>query len=443
MRRTVTLTVVAFLLTTMAWAEHPVPQRYENWHHWRGPEANGTAPKADPPLNWDEKTNIRWKAELPGKGSATPIVWGDQVFVLTAIKTDRTVPPEKLPKADPNFKRKTTAPTNLYQFAVLAFDRNTGNLRWKQVCTEQVPHEGHHPTHSFAGGSPTTDGKFLYLSFGSRGTYCYDLQGNLQWKRDLGQMNTRLGWGEAVTPVVWGEHLLLNWDQEANSAVYCLNARTGETRWKKGRDEPTSWNTPLVVEYEGGTQVIVNGKNRVRGYKLENGDLLWECGGMTLNAIPSPVAAGGVVYCVSGYRGAAAVAVPLTARGDLTDSAKVSWRYAKGTPYVPSPLLLGNRLIFTQANTPILTSLDIQTGKPVLDRERLPNQKSFYASPVAAVGRIYLVDREGTTVVLKQGDKFEVLAVNRLNDGFDASPALVGKQMFLRGEKYLYCIEAK
>src|SRR5262249_1843899 len=157
-----------------------------NWPHWRGPEANGTAPRGDPPITWDAKTNIKWKAELPGRGSATPIVWGDQVFVVTAIKTDRTVSANDLPKVDPKFEKKTEAPPNYYQFVVLSFDRNTGKLRWKQTATEQVPHEGHHPTHSYAAGSPTTDGKFLYVSFGSRGIYCYDLDGKPRWQRDLG-----------------------------------------------------------------------------------------------------------------------------------------------------------------------------------------------------------------------------------------------------------------
>ena len=143
------------------------------------------------------KTNIKWKASLPGRGSATPIVWGDQVFVLTAIKTDRTVAGTDLPKTDPRFEKKTEAPTNFYQFVVLSFDRKTGRLRWKQIANEQVPHEGHHATHSYAAGSPTTDGKFLYVSFGSFGTYCYDLDGNLQWKRDLGRLNTRARLGRS------------------------------------------------------------------------------------------------------------------------------------------------------------------------------------------------------------------------------------------------------
>ncbi len=422
----------------------PGPARLDNWHHWRGPEANGTAPHSDPPVTWGSDKNIKWKAPLPGRGSATPIVWGDRVFVLTAVETVRTADPDKLPRADPRFEKKTAAPNRYYRFLVLCFDRDTGKLRWQRTATEQVPHEGHHPTHSYAAGSPTTDGRYLYVSFGSRGTYCYDLDGNLRWQRDLGRLNTRLGWGEAVTPVLHGDSLLLNGDQEADSALFCLDARTGVTKWKAPRDEKTSWNTPLVVEHKGRTQVIVNATNRIRAYDLQTGKEIWQCGGMTVNPIPSVVAADGVAYCMSGYRGAAACAVSLDAVGDVTDSDKVLWRYGRGTPYVPSPLLAGGQLYFTQANDTLLTALDIRTGRPVgnLDRRRLPGVTSFYASPVAAAGRIYLVDRAGTTLVLEQGDDLKVLARNRLDDPVDASPAAVGKQLFLRGEKYLYCIEA-
>jgi outer membrane protein assembly factor BamB len=424
-------------------AGDPGPARYDNWHQWRGPEANGTAPRADPPIRWDRKTNVKWSAPLPGRGSATPIVWGNQVFILTAIKTDRTVAGKELPRTDPRFEKKTEAPTNFYQFMVLSIDRKTGKLRWKQIANEQVPHEGHHPSHSYAAGSPTTDGKHLYVSFGSFGTYCYDLEGQLQWKRDLGRLNTRLGWGEAVTPVLHGDALLLNWDQEAGSALICLDARTGKTRWLAERDEKTSWNTPLVVDHKGRTQVIVNGTKRVRSHDLATGKIVWECGGMTVNAIPSVVASNGVVYCMSGYRGAACWALSLDARGDVTDSNTFLWRHDSGTPYVPSPLLLGDRLYFTQMNNAQLTILDAKTGDAILDRVRLPGQSSFYASPIAAAGRVYLVDRDGTTLVLKQGDKLDILATNRMEDPIDASPAAVDKQLFLRGEKNLYCIEAE
>ncbi len=434
--------LVGFAATPVE-AGNPGPAWLDNWHQWRGPEANGTAPRGNPPLTWDEKTNIKWKAALPGRGSTTPIVWGDRVFVLTAIKTDRTASTQALPLADPRFEKRTNAPIHFHQFVVLCLDRATGKVRWQRIATEQVPHEGHHPTHSYAAGSPTTDGKYLYVSFGSFGNYCYDLDGTLQWRRDLGRLTTRYGWGEAVTPVLHGDALLLNWDQEENSALYCLDARTGKTRWKAERDEKTSWNTPLVVEHKGRTQVLMNGTNRVRSYDLATGKELWRCGGMTVNAVPSPVAGAGVVYCMSGYRGAASCAVALDASGDVTDTGQVLWRHNRGTPYVPSPLLVNGRLWFTQANNALLTLLDAKTGKPLLDRERLPGQTSFYASPLAAAGRVYLVDRDGTTLVLRQSEKLEVLATNRLNDPMDASPACVGKQLFLRGERFLWCIEGR
>lgn len=414
--------------------------RLENWHHWRGPEANGVAPKANPPTTWDAKKHIQWKSPIPGRGSATPVVWDDQVFIVAAINTDRVAAPGDLPKVDPTLERKTTAPNTYYQFVVLSFDRHTGKLRWQRQAAEKVPHEGHQATHSYAAGSPTTDGKRLYVSFGSFGIYCYDLAGTLQWQRDFGRMITRLGWGEAVTPVIHGDKLLLNWDQEKNAALICLEASTGKTLWKTPRDEVTSWNTPLVVEHKGRTQVVVNGTNRARGYDLDTGKELWQCGPMTTNAIPSPVAADGVAYCMSGYGASTAFAVPLDSVGDVGSANRIAWRHTKGTPYVPSPLLLGDRLIFTQANSALLTILDRKTGKAMLDRERLPGQQSFYASPVAASGRIYLVDRSGTTLVLKQSDELEILATNQLNDIVDASPALVGRQLFLRGEAHLYCI---
>jgi outer membrane protein assembly factor BamB len=413
----------------------------DQWPHWRGPNANGTAPQANPPITWDTKTNIKWKAPLPGRGNATPIVWGNQVFVVTAVKTERLADPADLPKVDASLKVKTTPPNCYYQFVVLAFDRQTGKLRWKNTATEKIPHEGIQPTHSYAGGSPATDGRFLYVSFGSFGIFCYDLDGKLQWQRDLGRLHTRYGWGEAVTPVCHGDSLLLNWDQEKDSALICLDAKTGKTKWRTERDDKTSWNTPLVVAHKGQTQVIVNGTKRIRSYDLATGAELWQCGGMTINAIPSPVAANGIAYIMSGYTGAGAVAVPLDSRGDLGTDGKVAWRIHKGTPYVPSPLLAGDRLYFTQANTMFYTVLDLKTGRAIADRERLQGVDTFYASPIAAAGRIYLVDRTGTTLVLRQADRVEVLATNRLDDTIDASPAAVGRQLFLRSEKYLYCIQ--
>ncbi len=412
------------------------------WGHWRGPLACGVAPHGDPPTTWDEKTNVKWKAAVPGRGSSTPVVWGDRVFVATAVDTGRAAKPADLPKVPPELEKKTKAPSTYHQFLLICYDRKTGKELWRQIAAERVPHEGHHPSHSYAAGSPTTDGKHVWVSFGSWGVHCFDAQGKRVWERDLGLLFTRLGWGEASTPVLHGDHLILNWDQEVNSKLIVLDAATGKTRWQVPRDEPTTWNTPLVVTHNGMTQVIVNGTNKMRSYDLATGKLLWECGGGTLNAIPSPVAADGVAYVMSGYKGAAAVAVPLELRGDLTKSDKLRWRYNKGTPYVPSPLLVDGKLYFTQSNDPLLTCLDAKTGKPYFEHVRLPGMGSFYASPTAAAGRIYLVDQDGVTLVLKQSTKLEVLATNALDDNIDAPPVVVGRQLFLRGHKYLYCIEA-
>lgn len=412
----------------------------QQWPQWRGPLLTGASSTADPPLKWDATTNVAWKTPLEGRGSATPIVWGDLVFVTTAIDTGKKADPQDIPQASAREKR-TQAPDTWHRFVVLALDRKTGAIRWQKTCAEKVPHEGHHTTHSYAAGSPVTDGERLIVSFGSFGIFCLDLNGKQLWERQLGRQETRLGWGEAVTPVLHRGRVYVTWDHEGDSFLTALDASSGETLWKVPREEPSSWATPLVLEHAGKTQVITPGTNRVRSYDAETGEVLWHHDGLTINCIPSPLAHDGTVIVMSGYRGSVAVAVPLDSSGDAT--AKSLWKLDRGTPYVPSPVLVGGRLYFTQANTNVLTCVDATTGKVLIDRDRLPNVGNFYASPVAAQGRIYFTDRDGTTVVIKQGDKLEVLATNKLGEPVDASPALAGKQLFLRGEKHVWCIEEK
>lgn len=425
-------------------ADESSQQLLDNWHQWRGPLANGTAPRGKPPVKWDGTTNIKWKTPLPGLGTSTPIVWGDLVFVQTAIDTGRQANPADIPKPNPRFQKKTQPPTTYHQFVVLAIDRNSGAIRWQRTAAERVPHEGHHPTHSYAAYSPTTDGKFLYVSFGSFGLYCYDFNGKLSWQRtDLPRLETRLGWGEGGSVVVHDDSLIVLRDQEGPSCLYVLDKQSGKTRWQVQRDEVSTWNTPLVVDYKGRTQIIVSATKFIRSYDLADGRVIWQCGGLTLNCIPSALRYEDSAICLSGYRGAAAFRIPLDATGDVTGSDKIRWSYKKGTPYVPSPLLSGDRLYFTQTNEPLLTCLNAKTGEVVVDRQRLRGLGTLYASPVEADGRIYITDRDGATMVLQRGDKPEVLAVNRLDDAIDASPAVVGKQLFLRGAKHLYCIEGK
>lgn len=416
-----------------------------SWPHWRGPHANGTAPHAQPPLTWDGPSgrNIRWKTPLTGRGNATPIVWKDQIFVVSAEKTDRVAKPEEIQKLPSDPGRMTNPPRNFYRFLLTSYNRQTGALQWQKTVTEALPHEGHHETHGYAGGSPTTDGKRLYVSFGSFGIFAYDFEGNKLWERQLGRLHTRRGWGEAVTPVYYAGKLLINWDQEKNAALYCLDAETGKTIWKADRDEVTTWTTPLVTEYQGTTQVILNGTRRMRSHDLTSGKVLWSCSGMTVNAIPSVIRHGDAVISMSGYQGSHAVSIPLSSTGDLDKEGTVHWRHTAGTPYVPSGIVVDNLLYFTAGNGNVLTILDASTGKPVLQNHRLTGTRQFYASPIFAAGRLYFTDRDGTTAVLQAGATGKILATKKLGDGVDASPIALGKQLILRSEHHLWCIEEK
>jgi outer membrane protein assembly factor BamB len=437
--------VVLFLaISSSASGEDSVALK--NWGQWRGPQANGVAPQGNPPLNWDEKTNIKWKVKIPGASTATPIIWGDQIFLVTAIKTDREIelPPEPTGPDAPKNPFKVVRPKNYYQFVVMSVDRLTGETKWQHIAKEEVPHEGHHVDASFASASPTTDGKQLYVSFGSRGVYCYDLAGEQKWIRDLGKMTIYNYFGEGTSPVIHGDTVIQNWDHQGGSFIVALDAQTGEIKWKVDRDENTSWATPLVVDYGGRTQVIVNGTNRVRSYDLKDGSVIWECGGQVLAAIPCPVSDGRLAFAMTGYTGNALFAIPLDSTGDITDTDKIAWkRKEPGTPYVPSPLLYGDLLYFTSSNRGILSCLNATTGEPIIDRKRLEGITNIYASPVGAADHVYFTSRDGTTVVVARGADPTILATNKLDDHFDASAAIVGNAIFLRGSEYLYCISAE
>lgn len=411
-----------------------------NWHQWRGPYGNGrAADNAKPPLKWSAESGVKWIASLPGNGSATPVVWQDQLFALSAEETNRKADAPPSAAAD----AKTSPPGTFHRFHVTCVDRSTGRIIWDDVASEEVPHEGHHPTHTYAGGSPLTDGERLYASFGSRGIFCYTLDGKRLWSKDLGDMRTRFGWGEAVTPALAGELLIVNWDQEEDSFVCALDVHTGDEVWRVARpDEKTSWNTPFITRFQDRTLAIINGSGKARAYDAANGSVMWECGGQTTNAIPSPVRFEDFVVCMSGYRGAAAVAIPLNATGDVTGAPSLLWSHGNGTPYVPSPALSGHRLYFTGGNSDVLTCLDVRTGQPLIDRQRLSGAGDLYASPLAAGGHVYFVGRQGTTVVLRDDESSEVVASNTIADQFDASPVAVGDQLFLRSWTKLYCISS-
>ncbi len=440
------LLAVSVVLTALA--SKPAPQEADHhWPQWRGPDGNGVAPHGDPPLTWSETSNLRYKVEIPGRGHASPVVWGDRIFLLTAVDAAAPAPsPGSAPPAGGaagSGPPQSVAPDRELRFVLLALDRATGKVVWERTARQARPHEGTHPDGTWASGSAVTDGARIWASFGSQGIYCYDWDGKLLWEKDLGDMQTRSAFGEGASPALAGDTLVVNWDHEGPGFVVALDSKTGAERWRVARDERTSWATPRVVEVDGKQQVVINATGKVRAYDLATGALVWETTGMTTNAIPTPVAADGMLFVTSGFRGNALRAIKLAgARGDLTGTPAVAWSYDQDTPYVPSPLLYGGVLYFLKHNQGILTALDAASGKAVFGPERLPGVEGVYASPVGAAGRVYIPGRNGATAVLAQGREMKVLAINKLDDGFDASPAIVGKEIYLRGRRFLYAIGA-
>ncbi len=485
--------LVILSIARVATAADPSADVKNSWPQWRGPLATGVAPDADPPTEWSEAKNVKWKVKIPGEGSSTPIVWGDKVFILSALKTEKTAgkktaatenfrgnpapygdgtnsevktpPTENPPPREESpaggsggFRRgggpggpggnrggrmRAEAPSEVYQFVVLCIDRNTGKTLWQKVAREEVPHEGHHKDHGFASASPVTDGQLVFAYFGSRGLHCYDMDGNLKWLKDFGKMQTKFSFGEGASPALHGDRVIVNWDDETeNDFIAAFDKKTGEELWKTPRSEGTGWATPLVVEHNRKFQAVINATGKVRSYDLADGKEIWSCGGQTANAIPSPVADANTVYVTSGFRGAAIFAFALGKTGDLAGTDAVRWSYNKNTPYVPSPLLSDGLIYVLKNNDGILTCFDAKDGNKKFEAARLEGISSVYASPVAAKDRVYVLSRDGVCVVLKKGTA-EILATNKLGEHTDASPALVGREIFIRGAENLYCIAEK
>lgn len=420
------------------------------WPQWRGPLGTGHGPGSDPPIRWSEEENIRFKVALPGHGLASPVVWDGKIFLLATEAADEAAYAASQKAAADKLERQEWPPSVepvAQRFLVLAFSLEDGRQLWRRVAAERVPHETHYIDSSWASASPVTDGERLFAFFGSNGLFAYNLDGELLWQRDLGKMTTRNGFGEGSSPALDGETLVVNWDHEGDSFLVALDTTNGEERWRVERpDEVTSWATPVVVEVAGRRQVVVPGTGHSRGYDLASGEELWRVSGMTVNSIPTPVVRGTVVYLTSGYRGQVMQAIDLAkatgdlAGGDAGPSEALLWTHDRHTPYVPSPVLADGRICFLKHFKNIYTCLDATRGEVLFTEQRLPGITNVYASPVHAAGRIYVFGRDGAAVVLKAGDTLEVLAENQLDDGFDASPAVVGDELVVRGRKHLYAI---
>jgi outer membrane protein assembly factor BamB len=418
--------VAVLLFIACAWSFAPA---VSDWPYWRGPAADGMA-VGDAPLN------------------SSPVIWGDKVFLTTAIKTGMTPAKEEAASASapapaPKMQLSTPGPQVEHQFVVLCLDRKNGKILWQQTATTATPHEGHHPTYgSFASNSPVTDGKHVYAFFGSRGMYCYDMKGKLIWKKDFGvQMRMRMAFGEGQAPVISGERLILVFDYEGDSFMAVLDKNTGKEIWRVKRDEPTNWAAPLAVEYGGLKQIVVSAPRKVRSYAVDSGEVIWECAGLGVNTIPQPVRQEDLVFAMSGYQNPKLMAIRLGRTGDLTGTDAVVWSQTKGNSYTASPVIHENKL-YVLTDNGMLSCYNARTGEPYYHQTRLPKTYSFKASPVGANGKLYLASENEDVVVVRMGEKFEVLATNTMTDQmFVATPAIYGGEILLRSQTRLYCIQ--
>ena len=425
--------LLAFLTVTI-----DTPDPAEQWGAWRGPLATGVAPHATPPLHWSEHENVRWKVAIPGKGHSSPVVWNDRVYVTTAIPIgDQLEPaPDLSPGAHDN------APvTHRQRFSVLALRRSDGQRVWQRDLVDALPHERAHVTGSFASASPITDGAHVIAFFGSQGLYALDMEGDVVWSHDLGDMSVKHGHGEGASPALWKDTVVINWDHEGDSFVAAFDKETGERRWRVARDEVTSWSTPIIVPHGDSAQVIVSGSGRAHAYDIESGDVIWECSGLSRNVVASPVSGDGMVFLGSSYEKQALLAIRLEgAAGDLTHSDNLAWMRRRRTPYVPSPVLYDGALYFLHHYQNVMSRVAAVDGKEPKGPFRLGGVGNVYASPVAADGRIYVTDLEGATLVLSAESEPRMLARNVLKESFSASAAIVGEELYLRGESFLYCL---
>ncbi|MEZ5071243.1 MAG: PQQ-binding-like beta-propeller repeat protein [Bacteroidales bacterium] len=427
-------------------AQQPSGEMLKNWNQWRGPLENGVAPESQPVVEWSESQNIKWKTAIPGIGHATPIIWENQIILLSAVPTDKAGPTKEASDAgegngeDTSWMNATTT-DRVHQFTVISVDRPTGEILWKTVVREAVPYSGTHEFGSWASNSPITDGERIYAYFGSMGLYCLDLSGKVLWERDFGRMEKRMDFGDGSSPTLYKDKVIVVRDHEGPSSIHVLNKFSGETIWEKERDEISAWSTPRVVEYNGSAQLITAASNKARSYNPENGDLIWECSGLTGNVIPCPLYEDGRVYLMSGFRGTASMAIDLSkARGDITNSDAIVWRYNVNTSYTPSPVLLDGRLYFLRSNNGFLTCLNAADGSINYEAVNLEGVSTIFTSPLGAGGNLYVVGTKGTSCVVKLGPTYELLSTNTLDDSFYASPVALGKELYLKGDHFLYCI---
>jgi outer membrane protein assembly factor BamB len=384
------------------------------WPRWRGPSGQGVVTASGYPDRWSATENVRWKVPVPGAGNSSPIVWRDRVFLTTARDGGR-------------------------RLSVLAFSRIDGRMLWETAAPDGGT-DRPHQKNGYASATPATDGERLYVSFGSRGLFAFDLDGRLLWRRDLGSIGNYHG--AAGSPLLYKGKVILYQDQSGGAFIAAFDGRTGAPVWRTPRRQSVGWGTPIAVRVGDHDEIIVNGQSRVIAYHPETGVELWHCDGMGFEVIPTPVVGYGFVFCSSGRAGPT-LAIKPGGRGDVT-ATHLAWSTPRGSPFVPSPLLYNGQLYTVNDMASIVTSFDAATGKTLFQgRLGVAQREGFSASPVAMDGKVFFTNDEGETFVLKAGPTFELLHVNQLGEGTLASPALVDGTWYIRTSQHLFAIGGK
>ncbi|MBI5086711.1 MAG: PQQ-like beta-propeller repeat protein [Acidobacteria bacterium] len=418
----------------------------QNWPSFRGPGAAGVAPSASPPVTWNASTgqSIAWKTPIPGLAHSSPIVWGKRVFLTTAISS----------QGNNTFKRGLygdgDASTDLgpQQWKLLCLDLDSGKLLWQSTAYTGIPLEKRHIKSTYANATPTTDGRLVVALFGSQGLYAFDLNGKLLWQRNLGRINAgaydlpEYEWGTASSPILHGDAVIVQCDQQKGSFIAAFDRRTGDPLWRTTRQELPSWGTPTVYDGPPRAELVTNSSNFIRAYDPATGRELWRLGGSSKITAPTPVFSDGIVIVASGRRPEAPIfAIRPGGDGDITGTPNVLWNKTQRGPYMPTPLILDG-LVYTLGNAGIFDCYRLQTGVEVY-RQRIPHQGSgFSSSPVAAAGRIYLSSEDGDVFVVQAGASFKLLATNSMNEPLMATPAIVADTLLLRSQHHLWAVRA-
>lgn len=416
-----------------------------NWPQFRGKDSNQLTREKNLPEEWNDEKNIEWKYKVSGRGWSTPVVWGDKVFFTSAVLED---PALQWEEREGEERRLVNPPDAEYRWEVCCLDADSGKELWKKISYKGTPKGPTHIDNTYASETPVTDGKLVYVYFGMIGVFVYDLEGNLVWEKDLGNYPTRGNWGTASSPKLWENTLYLQIDNEENSFLVALDAASGDEKWRVQREEKSNWSTPVLWKNKLRTELVTGGK-MARSYDPGTGGLLWELNMGGGRDIASPVADQEMIFVGNEKRsdgGGFLFAVKAGAEGNITpaqgasSSSGVIWSLSGSGMEMASPLLYEGLLYIVGRSRGVIYCYDAATGEPVYQKIKVPDAGPFWASPWAVEGKVYCMDERGTTYVIRAGEKFEVLAQNKLDDKFWASQAIANKSYFFRGVEYLYCV---